>query len=195
MNASKQEEGETDEPLPKDTEMGDADFEHLADQDDVADTQALGQASEEQAKALDQNKGVESDVKPTDQDMLPDASDEPQDLPANELEDAMQLEHERAPTDNQTAGAFIPGTSSAQERSNEAQAQLSETEELDEQLRLILAPTLATKLRGDFRTGKRLNIKRIIPYIASQYKRDKIWMRRSVPSKRNYQIMLAVDDS
>jgi midasin len=66
---------------------------------------------------------------------------------------------------------------------------------LTEQLRLILAPTLATKMRGDFRTGKRLNIKRIIPYIASQYKRDKIWMRRSVPLKRSYQIMLAVDDS
>jgi len=66
---------------------------------------------------------------------------------------------------------------------------------LTEQLRLILAPTQATKMRGDFRTGKRLNIKRIIPYIASQYKRDKIWMRRSIPSKRSYQIMLAVDDS
>ena len=66
---------------------------------------------------------------------------------------------------------------------------------LSESLRLILAPTLATKLRGDFRTGKRLNIRKIIPYIASQYKRDKIWMRRSVPSKRAYQIMLAVDDS
>ena len=66
---------------------------------------------------------------------------------------------------------------------------------LSEQLRLILAPTLATKMRGDFRTGKRLNIKRIIPYIASSYKRDKIWMRRSVPQKRAYQILLAVDDS
>lgn len=66
---------------------------------------------------------------------------------------------------------------------------------LTEQLRLILSPTTATKLRGDFRTGKRLNLKRIIPYIASGYKRDKIWMRRSVPSKRNYQIMVAVDDS
>lgn len=66
---------------------------------------------------------------------------------------------------------------------------------LTEQLRLILAPTLATKMRGDFRTGKRLNIKRIIPYIASQYKRDKIWMRRSKPSKRSYQVMLAIDDS
>lgn len=66
---------------------------------------------------------------------------------------------------------------------------------LTEHLRLILSPTQATKMRGDFRTGKRLNIKRIIPYIASQYKRDKIWMRRSVPSKRSYQIMLAIDDS
>ncbi|RMZ04313.1 hypothetical protein D0860_06432 [Hortaea werneckii] len=66
---------------------------------------------------------------------------------------------------------------------------------LTEHLRLILQPTQATKMRGDFRTGKRLNIKRIIPYIASSYKRDKIWMRRSVPSKRSYQIMLAIDDS
>lgn len=66
---------------------------------------------------------------------------------------------------------------------------------LTEHLRLILQPTQATKMRGDFRTGKRLNIKRIIPYIASSYKRDKIWMRRSIPSKRNYQIMLAIDDS
>ncbi|TKA79762.1 hypothetical protein B0A49_02655, partial [Cryomyces minteri] len=66
---------------------------------------------------------------------------------------------------------------------------------LTEHLRLILSPTQATKMRGDYRTGKRLNIKRIIGYIASGYKRDKIWMRRSVPSKRAYQIMLAIDDS
>ncbi|ODQ67900.1 midasin, partial [Nadsonia fulvescens var. elongata DSM 6958] len=66
---------------------------------------------------------------------------------------------------------------------------------LTEQLRLILEPTLATKLRGDFKTGKRLNMKRIIPYIASQFKKDKIWMRRTKPSKRQYQIMIAVDDS
>jgi midasin len=66
---------------------------------------------------------------------------------------------------------------------------------LTEQLRLILEPTLSSKMRGDFRTGKRLNMKRIIPYIASDYKRDKIWMRRSLPQKRSYQILLAVDDS
>jgi midasin len=66
---------------------------------------------------------------------------------------------------------------------------------LTSQLRLILTPSQATKLSGSYRTGKRLNIKRIIPYIASSYKRDKIWMRRSVPTKRSYQILLCVDDS
>ena len=59
--------------------------------------------------------------------------------------------------------------------------------ELCEQLRLVLAPTLATKLKGDFQSGKRINLKRIIPYIASQFKRDKIWMRRTCPVKRTYQ--------
>ncbi|KAK7422363.1 AAA ATPase midasin [Neonectria punicea] len=66
---------------------------------------------------------------------------------------------------------------------------------LTSQLRLILTPSQSTKLSGAFRTGKRLNIKRIIPYIASSYKRDKIWMRRAVATKRTYQILLCVDDS
>lgn len=69
------------------------------------------------------------------------------------------------------------------------------TSSLCEQLRLILEPTLSTKLRGDYKTGKRLNMKRIIPYIASQFRKDKIWMRRTKPSKRQYQIMISVDDS
>ncbi|CAH1229365.1 MDN1 [Branchiostoma lanceolatum] len=67
--------------------------------------------------------------------------------------------------------------------------------ELCEQLRLILEPSQATKLRGDYRTGKRLNMRKVIPYIASQFRKDKIWLRRTKPSKRQYQIMLAVDDS
>ncbi|RDA90373.1 hypothetical protein CP533_5634 [Ophiocordyceps camponoti-saundersi (nom. inval.)] len=69
------------------------------------------------------------------------------------------------------------------------------SQSLTSQLRLILQPTQATKLSGSHRTGKRLNIKRIIPYLASGYKRDKIWMRRSVPTKRQYQILVCVDDS
>jgi len=35
----------------------------------------------------------------------------------------------------------------------------------------------------------------VIPYIASQFRKDKIWMRRTRPSKRQYQIMVAIDDS
>jgi midasin len=66
---------------------------------------------------------------------------------------------------------------------------------LCEQLRLILEPTLSTKLKGDYKTGKRLNMKRIISYIASDFRKDKIWLRRTKPSKRQYQIMIAVDDS
>ncbi|KAH9525003.1 AAA ATPase midasin [Bulinus truncatus] len=68
-------------------------------------------------------------------------------------------------------------------------------QELCEQLRLILEPSKATKLKGDYRTGKRLNMRKVIPYIASQFRKDKIWLRRSKPSKRHYQIMIAVDDS
>lgn len=50
-------------------------------------------------------------------------------------------------------------------------------------------------LRGDYRTGKRLNMRKVIPYIASQFRKDKIWLRRTKPSKREYHICLAVDDS
>ena len=59
--------------------------------------------------------------------------------------------------------------------------------ELCEQLRLILEPTLAARLQGDYRTGKRLNMRKIIPYLASEFRRDKIWLRRSKPSTRKYQ--------
>ena len=67
--------------------------------------------------------------------------------------------------------------------------------QLCEQLRLILEPTKAAKLQGDFKTGKRLNMRKIIPYIASQFKKDKIWLRRVKPNKREFQILVALDDS
>ncbi|XP_025832475.1 midasin isoform X2 [Agrilus planipennis] len=66
---------------------------------------------------------------------------------------------------------------------------------LCEQLRLILEPTQASQLKGDYRTGKRINMMKVIPYIASQFRKDKIWLRRTKPSKRDYQIVLAIDDS
>lgn len=66
---------------------------------------------------------------------------------------------------------------------------------LCESLRLVLAPTLATRLRGDFRSGKRLNMRKVVGWVASEYTKDRIWMRRVKPSSREYQVLLAVDDS
>jgi len=66
---------------------------------------------------------------------------------------------------------------------------------LCEQLRLILEPTQATRLKGDYRTGKRLNMKKVISYIASDYTKDKIWLRRTKPSHREYQVLISIDDS
>ncbi|KAB8209997.1 hypothetical protein BDV34DRAFT_209809 [Aspergillus parasiticus] len=194
MEASQQEEGASDQPLPQDTDMADADFEHLADQDD-------------QTQALDQNKGVESDAKHEnkmqDEMQLDAASDSHTQERTVDAADQQEAIEELDEVDAQLAAIHLSSSLPPLTPRDEAQRLWSYYESatndlslsLTEQLRLILAPTMATKLRGDFRTGKRLNIKRIIPYIASQYKRDKIWMRRSIPSKRNYQIMLAVDDS
>nr|XP_023017788.1 midasin [Leptinotarsa decemlineata] len=68
-------------------------------------------------------------------------------------------------------------------------------QDLSEQLRLVLEPTQASRLKGDFRTGRRINMRKVIPYIASQFRKDKIWLRRTKPSKREYQIVMAIDDS
>ena len=38
-------------------------------------------------------------------------------------------------------------------------------------------------------------MRRIIPYIASDFQNNRIWLRRSKPSQREYQVLLAVDDS
>ena len=40
-----------------------------------------------------------------------------------------------------------------------------------------------------------LRVSQVIPYIASQFRKDEIWLRRTRPSKRQYQVMLAIDDS
>jgi midasin len=59
---------------------------------------------------------------------------------------------------------------------------------LCEQLRLVLEPTLATRLQGDYRTGKRINMRRVVGYVASGFRKDKIWLRRTKPAKRDYQV-------
>jgi midasin len=227
-----------------DIELADADLEHVQDDADQGDAQALDAATKDQARSLDQTKaliedevdldddhempdadGVEGDIKEQTQDESRTELDRPMNAteslsPSEKMERALQRSQmtPRPGVSNENVAASedvedVDEQFSAFQLSPSTTTPLVSVEEasrrwtqystsihslsllLTEQLRLILAPTLATKLRGDFRTGKRLNIKRIIPYIASGYKRDKIWMRRSIPSKRNYQIMLAVDNS
>lgn len=38
-------------------------------------------------------------------------------------------------------------------------------------------------------------MKKVVGYIASGFRKDKIWLRRTKPNKRSYQIMIAIDDS
>lgn len=71
----------------------------------------------------------------------------------------------------------------------------SASSQLCEQLRIVLEPQLSQNLQGDFKTGKRLNMKKVISFIASHYRNDKIWLRRTLPSKRDYKILIAIDDS
>eukprot|EP00929_Paragymnodinium_shiwhaense_P071010 TRINITY_DN36078_c0_g1_i1.p1 TRINITY_DN36078_c0_g1~~TRINITY_DN36078_c0_g1_i1.p1 ORF type:complete len:2895 (-),score=849.48 TRINITY_DN36078_c0_g1_i1:56-7465(-) len=66
---------------------------------------------------------------------------------------------------------------------------------LCEQLRTILEPTLKGRLQGHYRTGKRISMRKVIPFIASNYRRDKIWLRRTKPSKREYQVLVSIDNS
>ncbi|XP_072942545.1 midasin [Epargyreus clarus] len=66
---------------------------------------------------------------------------------------------------------------------------------LCERLRLVLEPTGRSRKAGDFRTGRSINMRRVIPYIASHFRKDRIWLRRTKPAKRDYKIAIAVDDS
>jgi len=52
----------------------------------------------------------------------------------------------------------------------------------------VLEPNEVASFKGDYKSGKRINMKKIIPYIASNFKKDKIWLRRNNPSKRKYQV-------
>jgi midasin len=66
---------------------------------------------------------------------------------------------------------------------------------LAESLKLALQPTLHGKLQGDFKSGKRINMRKVIGFVASNFKKDRIWLRRSQPNQRTYQVMLCVDNS
>ncbi|KAL2164658.1 hypothetical protein VTH06DRAFT_3875 [Thermothelomyces fergusii] len=230
-------------------DMARAEFQHLQDETAEADTQALGTATNEEARPMDDAMAIDTEmdegnkqiVQPEDEqeeqagdvEMGDTEPAEPQDPSKNDGEDGRSgVATRRGAFDTSDSDEEGPRAEPPEdvedEQIEETSSQLLATritggddeggplrdydealamwadfqtktqalsQALSSQLRLILTPTQSTKLSGSFRTGKRLNIKKIIPYIASSYKRDKIWMRRAVPSRRAYQILLCVDDS
>ena len=50
-------------------------------------------------------------------------------------------------------------------------------------------------MTGDFKSGKKLNLRKIVPFVASNYRRDKIWLRRQRPERRDYSIFVCIDNS
>ncbi|BGP16616.1 hypothetical protein JCM10213_000468 [Rhodosporidiobolus nylandii] len=248
--AQPDEQDKSEGAAPEPNQEGAVEYVEEGDEQE-ADEQALGPASEEQVKKLEQlHLGEEvapPEDFPQDQDMedQPDAptAQQPQNqtlqlkgssltesdakaVPATELrqdrsmadEDREMEDETRAEDDAHPSTTFAPPIDPDEDKVVE-QAMLSwrtgddpsMTSEgvwrlyesltrdlsfaLTEQLRLILEPTLATRLKGDYRSGKRLNMKKIIPYIASEFTKDKIWLRRTRPSQREYQVLIAIDDS
>ena len=108
--------------------------------------------------------------------------------------DAMRLRFETAMAEWDTLADGRAGQAHAAWGALSAAAE-EQSGHLCESLRLLLDPTLATRLQGDYKTGKRINIRKIIPYIASSFRKDKIWLRRTKPSKRQYHVLLACDNS
>lgn len=223
-----------------DVDMADVDFEHVRDEADSGETQAVGAGTEDQARRLDEEMVIEDpEVQPTEDQPMHDIESVHQTPPEASVDDnaISQKVPPSASAKDTNSGAFIPNRDQRQDSlgnvpTDDLLGELSDSDPegprsppstlhlpsskpssfaalwnhystlthtpalyLAAQLRLLLPPTTATKLRGDYRTGKRLNMKRIIPFIASGYRRDKIWLRRSLPSKRNYQVIVAVDDS
>ncbi|KAJ4391331.1 AAA ATPase midasin [Gnomoniopsis smithogilvyi] len=233
-----------EERQKQDADMAQKEFQHLQNDDDAPDAQALGAAAEDEVQPIDESMAIDEEAQDPQSRAMPQQGDEEMkdiDEDFDEAEQDESKEQEKPEQDDSRTGVATRRGAFNEERSEsptrameaeeeeqiveEASTQLSITHISDEdrplrdyatsleswttfqtkthplslaltsQLRLILTPSQSTKLSGSYRTGKRLNIKKIIPYIASSYKRDKIWMRRAIPTKRTYQILLCVDDS
>lgn len=61
-------------------------------------------------------------------------------------------------------------------------------------IKSVIETNKNSKYKGCYKSGKKLSIKALVKYIASNYTKDRIWMRRS-KNKYNYKFNLYVDNS
>lgn len=69
------------------------------------------------------------------------------------------------------------------------------TSDLSEKLMAVLEPTKRGRLEGFFKTGKRVSMRRVLSWIASDYRKDKFWLRRTRPSNRDYKVVICLDNT
>ncbi|BFZ54413.1 AAA ATPase midasin [Savitreella phatthalungensis] len=182
-----------------------AEVEHVGEEENHQ-SQALGPSENTEIPPIPQMEAEEKETREHGEagggggDAAPSDARDIELMPIDEVADQLDNQSDENGSNRQEAGLeatgeIIRGPEAVSDWRRHIDATRSLSHALSEQLRLVLEPTLATKLQGDYRTGKRLNMRRIIPYVASQFKKDKIWLRRTKPSKRQYQVMLSVDDS
>jgi midasin (ATPase involved in ribosome maturation) len=167
------------------------DAQKLDDDSITKDEDADGQDDEESQHSSDE------DVEMTDEE-APRRNMVVSDLSRLRVEDqgASRQDYSDIISDEQTTGISSSEVAEARNRWLQIQGETHFlARRLCEKLRLVMEPLVASKLRGDYRSGKRINMKRVIGYIASGYRKDKIWLRRTKPAKRNYRVLVAVDDS
>ena len=67
--------------------------------------------------------------------------------------------------------------------------------ELCEKLAAVLEPTKRGRLEGYFKTGKKISMRKVLTWIASDYKKNKLWLRRTKPSHREYRVVICLDNT
>lgn len=198
----------TDDLPPEDLNNPEDDPEHI----DKMQSEKLDQKSDKPSKNKESNPDpseqpdpVEVEGDTVDTHLVPRGTDTSAHCAVDILQDnSLPLEPTVAETfdmrklfekERQTTRLVHPSHSDFDTWQTISNKMLPNARELCEQLRLILEPTKCTRLKGDYRTGRRINLKKIIPYIASQFRKDKIWLRRTKPAQRDYKITVAIDDS
>ncbi|KAL7735504.1 hypothetical protein ACLKA6_010538 [Drosophila palustris] len=184
----------------------DAQLEQLSSEktDQKSDKPSKTEQTKERLETPLEQMEVEGEVVPTmtvprsaettahsNTELLLDKSTHAQDLSTAEQIELRQMYQQQLTNANVT----LPQHEDYESWSSISNRMTQNARELCEQLRLILEPTKCTRLKGDYRTGRRINMKKIIPYIASQFRKDKIWLRRTKPAQRDYKITIAIDDS
>ncbi|KAH6964016.1 hypothetical protein DER45DRAFT_601956 [Fusarium avenaceum] len=180
-------------------DQGRKEFQHLQDDETATDTQAMGTADDEQ-KQDPTSRLMEEDKDEAEQD--PDKMDTAD--PADAL-DANKQDTDKDEDD--TRSGLSPSEQEAQMEEQdedetdiqETSTQLSTTHISDEE-RPLRDFGESMQQWSEFQTKTHslslaLTSQLRLILTPSHYKRDKIWMRRSIPTKRTYQILLCVDDS